>query len=224
MRCLSTAEDTLKLHLARQSVPCTVMSNCQLVNQNLCPIGYWGYVEFGTSASTAQPPGASLVVDGYIIQLSVPFEPAPAYASSAQAAVALSQTITQYPQYIYVRDAQTGAAQAQYPGYYPAYGYEPNYGELHLAGHELKRAVDTALYYTVLSCPVLSCPVLSCPVLSCPVLSCPVLSCPVLSNCSALLYCAECFRQACDTCACILLTHLHVLHNTLDVLALSGKR
>jgi len=78
-------------------------------------------------------------VDGYIIQLSVPTAPAPAYAAAAQASPASTVQEAKRPQYIYASDAQTHAAaaalagpvQGQYPAYsYPAYGYDPSYGKL----------------------------------------------------------------------------------------------
>ncbi|KAL0043274.1 hypothetical protein WJX79_000069 [Trebouxia sp. C0005] len=108
-----------------------------ITNVTIETIGWWGYVEFGSDAIRAQTDAASLLVDGYTIQLSVPTVPAPAYAAAAQACPASTVEESKRPQYIYASDAQTHAAavaiagpvQGQYPAYsYPAYGYDPSYG------------------------------------------------------------------------------------------------
>lgn len=78
-------------------------------------------------------------MDDYVIQLSVPTQPAPAYAAAGHARSASTVEEGKRPQYVFASDAQThaaaaalvGAVQGQYPAYtYPAYGYDPSYGML----------------------------------------------------------------------------------------------
>ncbi|KAL0041127.1 hypothetical protein WJX77_005756 [Trebouxia sp. C0004] len=136
--CATYLSGTSLFHrLTEHCIALSTAGETILTNVTIETIGWWGYVEFGTSAIKAQTNAASLVVEGYNIQLSVPTEPAPAYATAAQACPASTIEEAKRPQYIFASDAQphadaaalAGPLQRQYPTYsYPAYGYNPGYG------------------------------------------------------------------------------------------------
>lgn len=103
--------------------------------------GWWGYVEFATSAIKAQVAAARIVADGYIIKLVTPSEPAPAYAAAAQALAVSSVEEANRPQFVHALHGQAdgaaaglaGSPQTMYSTYgHPAYGYDPNYGKSRL--------------------------------------------------------------------------------------------
>ena len=108
----------------------------------MCTEGWWGYVEFATSAIKTQVAAARIVADGYIIELVTPSQPAPAYAAAAQALAAGSvEEEANRPQFVHALHGQTAGAAAglagspptMYPTYgHPPYGYDPNYGQSRL--------------------------------------------------------------------------------------------
>ena len=107
-------------------------------NTQCITVGYWGWVEFATAATSVQSEGTQLAVDGYTLQLTPAPLPAPPYAARDLALSSSNSSLDEgaKPQYVHATHAQTaavpggvqtpvtGAVQYQYPNYdYSAYGY-----------------------------------------------------------------------------------------------------